>query len=88
LQACASALFAQLLNGAGVGQIPRHHWCDHFAGGASDLERICAEMAGAIARRYSNRARTFCILFSRRHLHRSQHSAQLAIVDLPALMKM
>ena len=73
------------LNDARAGQIRRRHWRDHHAVGTGDVERICAEMAGTIARRHSDRARTFCVLFSHRHLHHSQHPAQLAIVDLPAL---
>ena len=39
-------------------------------------------MAGTIARGYSDRARALRILFSNRHLHRSQHFAQFALVDL------
>jgi hypothetical protein len=73
------------LDNARLGQIHCRHWRDHHAVGIGDVERICAEMAGAIARRHSDRARTFCVLFSHRHLYHSQHSAQLAIVDLPAV---
>src|SRR6266576_2551602 len=46
---------------------------------------VYSKMAGTIARRHSNRTRTFCILFSDRHLHHYQHSTQLVVVDLPAL---
>jgi hypothetical protein len=74
------------LDNARLGQIHCRHWRNHHAAGIGDVERICAEMAGAIARRYSNRARTFCILFSRRHLHRSQHPIELAAINLPALV--
>src|SRR5262245_21518006 len=45
-------------------------------------------MVGPIAWRHSDRARTFIVLFSYRHLHRSQHSAQpgfLALLNLSAL---
>ena len=73
------------LDNARLGQIHRHHRRDHHAAGIGDVERICAEMAGAIARRHSDRARTFCVLFSNRHLHHSQHPVQLAIIDIPAL---
>jgi uracil-DNA glycosylase len=47
-------------------------------------------MAGTIARRYSNRARTFRILFSDRHVHHRQHRPKLALFDLldfPALRR-
>ena len=73
------------LNDARAGQIRRRHWSDHYSGGANDVGRACAKMAGTIAWRYSNRARTFRILFSDRYLHCSQHLAQLAIVDLSAV---
>ena len=73
------------LNDARAGQIRRRHGRDHHAIGTGDVERICAEMAGTVAGRHSDRARTFCVLFSHRHLHHSQHPAQLAIIDIPAL---
>ena len=73
------------LNDARVGQIRRRHGRDHHAIGTGDVERICAEMAGTVAGRHSDRARTFCVLFSDRYLHHSQHPAQLAIIDIPAL---
>src|SRR5205807_6354340 len=76
------------LNCARAGQIHRDHRCHRDAGGTGDVERICAEMAGTIARRYPDRARKFGILFSHRHLHRPQHCPELALVDLlnlPAL---
>jgi uracil-DNA glycosylase len=73
------------LNNARLGQIHCRHWRDHHAAGIGDVERICAEMAGAIARRHSDRARTFCVLFSDRHLHHPEHSLELAVVDLQAL---
>jgi uracil-DNA glycosylase len=50
------------------------------------MERLCAEMAGKLARRYSDRTRAFRVLFSHRHLHHSEHPAEFVIVDLPALM--
>jgi hypothetical protein len=46
---------------------------------------VCAEVAGTITWRHPDRARTFRVLFSHRYLHYPQHSAQLAIIDLPAL---
>ena len=58
------------------------------AGGLGDVGRVCAEMAGTIARRHPDRARTFCVLFSHRHLHHSQHPFEPAAIDLPTLMKM
>ena len=44
---------------------------------------------GRIARRHSDRARTFLILFSHRHLHHSQHRVELnllALLDVSALI--
>ena len=73
------------LNDARAGQIHRCHGRDHHAIGAGDVERICAEMAGTVAGRHPDRARAFCVLFSHRHLHHSQHPAQLGIIDIPAL---
>ena len=75
------------LNDARAGQIHRCHGRDHHAIGAGDVERICTEMAGTVAGRHPDRARAFCVLFSHRHLHHSQHPAQLAIIDIPALIK-
>ena len=46
------------------------------------MERLRAEMAGPIARRHSDRARTFRVLFSNRHVHRPQHCAEFALVNL------
>src|SRR5205814_9925331 len=46
-------------------------------------------MARPLARRHPHRARTFRILFSRRHLHHPQYCAEFALVDLlnlPTLM--
>ena len=68
-----------------LGKFDCRHWRDHHAAGIGDVERICAEMAGAIARRHSDRARTFCVLFSHRHLHHPEHSLESAVVDLQAL---
>ena len=54
------------------------------------MERVCAEMAGTIARRYPNRARAFVVLFSHSHLHHPEHRpefALLAFFNLPALNK-
>jgi uracil-DNA glycosylase len=70
---------------ARAGQIRRHHRCNHHAGGLGDVGWVYAEMAWTVARRHSHRARTFCILFSHRHLHRSQHPLEPAAIDLPAL---
>src|SRR4029077_14832941 len=70
---------------ARAGQIRRHHWCNHHADGLGDVGRVYAEMAWTVARRHSHRARTFCILFSHRHLHLSQHPLELAAIDLPSL---
>jgi uracil-DNA glycosylase len=53
------------------------------------VERLRSKMAGTIAGRYQDRARTFGILFSRRHLHHPQHCPDPALFDLlnfPALM--
>ncbi len=52
------------------------------------MERVHAEMARTIAGRYPDRARTFRVLFSDRHLHHPEHCLKLAVVDLlnlPAL---
>jgi hypothetical protein len=38
------------LNDARTGQIGSRRWRDHYASGIGDVERICAQMAGAIAR--------------------------------------
>ena len=76
------------LNDARAGQIYRDHRCDHDAGGARDVERIRAEMAGTPAGRHPRRTGALCVLFSYRHLHRPQHSPEFALVDLlnvPAL---
>ena len=76
------------LNDARAGQIYRDHRCDHDAGGARDVERIRAEMAGTPAGRHPRRTGAFCVLLSYRHLHRPQHCPELALVDLlnlPAL---
>jgi uracil-DNA glycosylase len=73
------------VNDARARKIRRDHRCDHHASGVVLVERLCAEMAGTIARRRPHRARTFRVLFSNRNLHHSQHCAELAFVDLPAL---
>jgi len=52
------------------------------------MERFRAKVAGPIARRHSDRARTFLILFSDRHLHRSQRCLEFAffaLLNVPAL---
>jgi hypothetical protein len=79
------------LNDARAGQIYRDHRCDHDAGGARDVERIRAEMAGTPAGRHPRRTGALFVLFSYRHLHRPQHSPEFALVDLlnlSALMKL
>ena len=43
--------------------------------GSGDVERFRAKMVGPTARRHSDRARTFLVLFSHRYVHRSQHCA-------------
>ena len=76
------------LNHARPGQVDLDHRCDHHAGGSDDVERLRAEMAGTIARGYPDREGAFGILFSDRHVRRSQHCPELAVVDLldvPAL---
>ncbi len=66
-------------------EVCSRHRYRHHARGSGDVEWVRAEMARAPARRYSDRARQLCILFSDRHLHHPQHRAQLAHVDLPTL---
>ena len=76
------------LNRARAGEIYRDHRCDHDAGGARDVERIRAEMAGTPAGRHPRRTGALFVLFSHRHLHRPQHSPEFALVaalNLPAL---
>ena len=73
------------LNNARDGQIRHHHWLGHCAGRADDVGWIYAEVAGTIARRHPDRARTHCVLFSHRHLHHTEHPVEPAILDLPAL---
>src|SRR5262249_23704934 len=46
------------------------------------VERFRAEMAGSIARRHSDRARAFGVLFPHRYLHRSQHCLEFDSVAL------
>jgi len=53
------------------------------------MERFRAEMAGPIAWRHSDRARTFLVLFSHRYVHRSEHCLEFASVaplNFPALI--
>ncbi len=76
------------LNRARTGKVHRDHWRDHYASRFGHVERFRAKMAWADSRRHSNRARTFCFLFSHRYVHHHQHRAQpasLAILDLPSL---
>ena len=64
------------------------HWRGRDAGGSGDVERFRAKMVGPTARRHSDRARTFLVLFSHRYLHRSQHClefASVALLNFPAL---
>ena len=42
------------------------------------MERFRAKMAGPIARRHSDRARTFVVLFSHRYLHRFERCLEFA----------
>ena len=52
------------------------------------MERFRAKVAGPIAGRHSDRARTFLVLFSDRHLHRSQRCLEFAffaLLNVPAL---
>src|SRR5437773_2090420 len=76
------------LNHARPGEIHRDHRCDHHARRTGTVERVCAEMAGTIARGYPDREGAFGILFSYRNLHHPEHYPELALVaslDLPAL---
>src|SRR5262249_49067881 len=73
------------LNGARSGKVHRDHWHCHHTGWVGDVEWPRPKMAGPIARRYSNPARTFGVLFSHRYLHRSQHRLEfdsVALLDL------
>src|SRR5207247_556197 len=70
------------LNHARPGEIHRDHRCDYDARRTGNVERVCAEMAGTLAGRYPDRARTFGILFPNRHLRHPQHCSKLAVVDL------
>ena len=52
------------------------------------MERFRAKVAGPIARRHSDRARTFLVLFSDRYLYRSEHCLEFtffALLNFPAL---
>ncbi len=52
------------------------------------MERFRAKMAGPIARRHSDRARTFLVLFSHRYLHCSKRCLEFAffaLLNFPAL---
>ena len=73
---------------ARTGQIHCDHWRGRDARGSGDVERLRAKMVGPTARRHSDRARTFLVLFSHRHLHHCQHClelASLALLNFPAL---
>jgi len=67
---------------ARAGKIRGRYWGHHDADRAGDVERLRAEMAGTFTRRHPDRARAFGILFPNRHLHRPQHLAQFAPLDL------
>ena len=52
------------------------------------MERFRAKVAGPIAGRHSDRARTFFVLFSHRYLYRSEHCLEFAffaLLNVPAL---
>ncbi len=75
-----------LLRNARARKIPGHQWWSCRAARRDLVERLRSQMAGTLARRHSDRARTLRFLFSNRHLHHHQHRTQSALLDFPTLM--
>lgn len=76
------------LNRARIGKIHCHYWRGRDARGSGVVERFRAKMVGPIARRHSDRARTFLVLFSHRYLHCSERCLEFAffaLLNFPAL---
>ena len=81
----------KFFNRARIGKVYHDYWRGGDACGSGDVERFRAKMAGPTARRHSDRARTFFVLFSHRHLHRSEHyveRASIALLNFSALKAM
>ena len=77
------------LNRARAWKIHRDHRRRRHHSRTDHVERYRAKMAGPIARRYPDRARTFLILFSDRYLHRGEHCLEFAFfsfLNFPALI--
>jgi uracil-DNA glycosylase len=75
-------------NDARTGKIRRDHRRRHDACRAGDVGWVRAKVVGPIARRHPDRARTFRILFSDRHLHHCEHYNEcsfLALFDLSSV---
>jgi len=80
---CASVRYAR------IGEIHCDYWCGRDARGSGHVERFRAKMVGPTARRHSDRARTFFLLFSHRYLHRFEHCLEfvsVALLNFPALI--
>ena len=76
------------LSDARTWKVHRDHRRRRHTSRTGAMERFRAKMAGAIAWRHSDRARTFLVLFSHRYLHRFKHClefASVALLDFPAL---
>ena len=70
------------LNRARAWKVHRDHRRRRHTSRTGAMERFRAKMAGAIAWRYSDRARTFLVLFSDRYLYRSEHCLEFAFFPL------
>src|SRR5262249_50191031 len=74
---------------ARTGKIHCDYWRGCDARRSGDVERFRAKMVGTTTRGRSDRARTFFVLFSHRHVHHSHHClefAPVALLNLPALI--
>src|SRR5262245_50047815 len=75
------------LNRARLWKTDRDCRCDDHTRWVVDVERFRAKMVGPTARRHSDRAWKFLVLFSHRHMHHSQRClefASIALLDFPA----
>jgi hypothetical protein len=73
---------------ARLGKIARGNRGRYDAGRIVSVGRVRAEMAWPPARRCSDRARAFGLLFPDRHVHRAEHYFEpgiFALLDIPPL---
>ena len=70
------------LSDARTWKVHRDHRRRRHAGRTRVMERVRAKVAGPIAGRHSDRARTLLVLFSDHYLYRSEHCLEFAFFPL------